>query len=98
LRNTDLKERFFEHLGHVGADAQFMVFENVDPAATISDYALVETFTNDTNNGRQGLITKAVYKRLHESSKTPANKNIRSRFERSRGRQVRDFAVAICIG
>jgi hypothetical protein len=31
LRNTDLKERFFEHLGHIGTDAQFMIFENVDP-------------------------------------------------------------------
>lgn len=56
LRNTDLKERFFEHLGHIGADAQFMIFENVDPPSKISDYALVETFTNDPNNGRQGLL------------------------------------------
>jgi hypothetical protein len=56
LRNTDLKERFFEHLGHVGADAQFMIFENVDPPPKISEYALVETFTNDPSNGRQGLL------------------------------------------
>ena len=56
LRNTDLKERFFEHLGHVGADAQFIIFENVDPPAKIADYATVETFTNDPNNGRQGLL------------------------------------------
>jgi predicted nucleic acid-binding Zn-ribbon protein len=56
LRNTDLKERFFEHLGHIGADAQFMIFENVDPPPKIYDYALVETFTNDPSNGRQGLL------------------------------------------
>ena len=56
VRNTDLKERFFEHLGHLGAGAQFLIFENVDPPSKISDYALVETFTNDTRNGRQGLL------------------------------------------
>jgi len=56
LRNTDLKERFFEHLGHVGADAQFMIFENVDPPSRVEEYATVETFTNDPNIGRQGLL------------------------------------------
>jgi hypothetical protein len=56
LRNTDLKERFFEHLGHVGNDAQFIIFENVDPPSKIEDYARVETFTNDATNGRQGLL------------------------------------------
>jgi len=56
LRNTDLKERFFEHLGHVGANAQFMIFENVDPPSRVEEYATVETFTNDPNIGRQGLL------------------------------------------
>jgi len=56
LRNTDLKERFFEHLGHIGANAQFMIFENVDPPLKVNDYAMVETFTNDPNIGRQGLL------------------------------------------
>ena len=56
LRNTDLKERFFEHLGHIGSDAQFMIFENVDPPSKISEYATVETFTNDPSIGRQGLL------------------------------------------
>lgn len=56
LRNTDLKERFFEHLGHLGTHAQFTIFENVDPPAKIEEYAKVETFTNDPNNGRQGLL------------------------------------------
>lgn len=56
LRNTDLRERFFEHLGHVGADAQFIVFENVDPPSKINDYAAVEVFTNDPEAGRQGLL------------------------------------------
>jgi hypothetical protein len=56
LRNTDLKERFFEHLGHIGTDAQFMIFENVDPPSKVNEYATVETFTNDPNIGRQGLL------------------------------------------
>jgi peptidoglycan hydrolase CwlO-like protein len=56
LRNTDLKERFFEHLGHLGANAQFIVFENVDPPKDIETYALVQAFTNDPDEGRQGLL------------------------------------------
>lgn len=56
LSNTDLKERFFEHLGHVGTGAQFIIFENVDPPSRIEEYARVETFTNDPTNGRQGLL------------------------------------------
>ena len=56
LRNTDLKERFFEHLGHIGVDAQFMIFENVDPPSKVNEYATVETFSNDPNIGRQGLL------------------------------------------
>jgi hypothetical protein len=56
LRNTDLKERFFEHLGHIGTNSQFMIFENVDPPSKVNEYATVETFTNDPNIGRQGLL------------------------------------------
>lgn len=56
LRNTDLKERFFDHLGHLGEKAQIMVFENVDPPADIEGYCKVEAFTNDPDEGRQGLL------------------------------------------
>jgi len=56
LRNTDLKERFFDHLGHLGDKAQIMVFENVDPPLGIDGYCAVETFTNDPEEGRQGLL------------------------------------------
>jgi hypothetical protein len=56
LRNTDLKQRFFDHLGQLGEGAQFLVFENVDPPVGIEDYASVETFTNDPDEGRQGLL------------------------------------------
>lgn len=56
IQKTDLKERFFRHLGAIGDQAQFIVFENVDPAAGIEGFALVETFTNDSQLGRQGLL------------------------------------------
>jgi predicted nuclease with TOPRIM domain len=56
LSNSDLKERFFEHLGHIGNGAQFIIFENVDPPSKIEEYARVEIFTNDATNGRQGLL------------------------------------------
>jgi len=56
LRKTDLKERFFKHLGHIGDRAQFIVFENVDPPDGIAKYASVTAFTNDLDTGRQGLL------------------------------------------
>lgn len=56
LANTDLKQRFFNHLGHLGENAQIVVFENVDPPDKIADYCKVEAFTNDPTQGRQGLL------------------------------------------
>ena len=56
LRNTDLKQRFFEDLGNLGEKAQILVFENVDPPEGIESYCAVETFTNDPEVGRQGLL------------------------------------------
>lgn len=56
LRDTDLKQRFFDHLGRLGKKAQVMVFENVDPPVGIASYCKVEAFTNDPEQGRQGLL------------------------------------------
>lgn len=56
LRKSDLKERFYEHLGHAGPNAQFVVFENTDPPLGIEGYAKLETFTNNPARGRQGLL------------------------------------------
>lgn len=56
LRNTDLKQRFFDHLGKLGEKAQCVIFENVDPPEDIEDYCKVEVFTNDSDEGRQGLL------------------------------------------
>ena len=56
LQKTDLKKRFFSHLGQLGANAQIIVFENVDPPEGVEDYCQVEAFTNDPEQGRQGLL------------------------------------------
>ncbi|MBJ7532704.1 hypothetical protein JDN40_01010 [Rhodomicrobium vannielii ATCC 17100] len=56
LSNTDLKQRFFEDLGNLGEKAQILIFENVDPPEGIESYCAVETFTNDPEVGRQGLL------------------------------------------
>lgn len=56
LRNTDLRERFFDHLGHIGPGAQFIILENVDPPSSITGYTQIETFTNDPDEGRQGFL------------------------------------------
>lgn len=56
LANTDLKHRFFDHLGHLGKSAQIIVFENVDPPLGIEKFCRVEAFTNDAAEGRQGLL------------------------------------------
>lgn len=56
LRNTDLKRRFFNHLGQLGDRAQIVVFENIDPPEGVDGYCKVEAFTNDADEGRQGLL------------------------------------------
>ncbi|MGU3420838.1 hypothetical protein [Methylobacterium sp. D54C] len=56
LRNTDLKERFFDHLASLKQHAQVVVFENVDPPKSLGDALHIETFTNDPDEGRQGLL------------------------------------------
>lgn len=56
LRNSGLKERFFDHLGHLGEKAQIVVFENIDPPIGIKDYCKIEAFTDNPDEGRQGLL------------------------------------------
>ena len=56
IRKTDLKQRFFDHVGHLGERTQVVVFENIDPPEGVENYALVEAFTNDPGEGRQGLL------------------------------------------
>lgn len=56
IRNTDLKERFFDHLSHLGERSQIVIFENIDPPQSLNAESKVEVFTNDPSEGRQGLL------------------------------------------
>jgi hypothetical protein len=56
LRNTSLKDFFFEHLSANGDKAQFMVIENIDLPPDIEQLAELETFTGDPLSARQGLL------------------------------------------
>ena len=56
LRNTSLKDFFFEHLSRNSDKGQFVVIENVDLPTHIEQLAQVETFTGDPLSGRQGLL------------------------------------------
>ena len=56
LRNTSLKDFFFEHLAAVSKLGQIIVIENVDLPTNLSSVAHVETFTGDPSNGRFGLF------------------------------------------
>ena len=56
LRNTSLKDFFFDHLSANSDKAQFMVIENIDLPPDIEQLAQVVTFTGDPLSGRQGLL------------------------------------------
>jgi hypothetical protein len=56
LRNTSLKDFFFEHLSRNGDKGQFVVIENVDLPPGIEGLAHLETFTGDPASGRSGLL------------------------------------------
>jgi predicted nuclease with TOPRIM domain len=56
LRNTSLKDFFFEHLSANNDKTQFVVIENIDLPPDIERLAQVETFTGDPMYGRQGLL------------------------------------------
>lgn len=56
IRNTSLKDFFFEHLAEVAKLGQIIVVENVDLPSNLGSVAHVETFTGDPSNGRFGLF------------------------------------------
>jgi hypothetical protein len=56
LRNTSLKDFFFEHLSRNADKGQFVVIENIDLPPGIEGLARVETLTGDPASGRQGLL------------------------------------------
>ena len=58
LRNTSLKDFFFEHLAEVSKLGQIIVVENVDLPSNLGSMAHIETFTGDPANGRFGLFSQ----------------------------------------
>jgi hypothetical protein len=56
LRETSLKNYFFEHLSKNSDKGQFIVIENIELPPDIDQLAQVDTFTNDPLSGRQGLL------------------------------------------
>jgi hypothetical protein len=59
IKNTSLKDFFFEHLSRIGEMGQLLIIENVDLPANIASLAHVETFTGDPASGRAGLFRPA---------------------------------------
>jgi hypothetical protein len=56
LRNTSLKDFFFEHLAEVAKLGQIVVVENVDLPTNLDSVAHIQTFTGDPMNGQFGLF------------------------------------------
>jgi hypothetical protein len=56
LSKSNLKHQLFKHLSSLGGLGQFIMFDNADPPAGAESYAFLETFTNDSQEGRQGLF------------------------------------------
>ncbi len=56
IRNSDLKERMFEHLTSISSTGQFILFDNADPPEKVSINTTLQSFTNDPTVGRQGLL------------------------------------------
>ncbi|UCA47014.1 hypothetical protein [Pseudochrobactrum sp. XF203] len=56
LRNTSLRDFFFEHLASLSSFAEFIVIENIDPPAGIEKLGHTQVFTSDPMAGRFGLF------------------------------------------
>jgi hypothetical protein len=60
IRNTSLKEFFFEHLSKIAGLGQFVVVENVDLPQGLERLAHMEVFTGVPAMGRAGLFPTSV--------------------------------------
>lgn len=56
LRNTSLRDFFFEHLASLSSFAEFIVVENIDPPSGIEKLGHTQVFTSDPTEGRFGLF------------------------------------------
>lgn len=55
LRNTSLRDFFFEHLASLSF-AEFIIVENIDPPVGIEKLGHTQVFTSDPKSGRFGLF------------------------------------------
>ncbi len=56
IASSDLKQKMFAHLSSLSSRGQLIIFDNADPPAKAEDFAVLEAFTNDPDEGRQGLL------------------------------------------
>lgn len=60
LRNTSLRDFFFQHLASLSTFAEFIIVENIDPPPGIEKLGHTQVFTSDPNSGRFGLFPSRV--------------------------------------
>lgn len=56
IKSSNLKEKMFEHLSSLQSVGQFILFDNADPPNGAEQFCSIQTFTNETTQGRQGLL------------------------------------------
>lgn len=56
LRNTSLRDFFFEHLASLSSFAEFIIVENIDPPTGIEKIGNTQVFTAAADSGRFGLF------------------------------------------
>lgn len=56
LKQTNVKEKFFDHLSSLSSIGQFIILENIDPPKGIEGIAHVEVFYGLGSQGRSGLL------------------------------------------
>lgn len=56
VAQTPVREKFFEHLSTLKALGQIVVFDNIDPPSTVSQFAKPVLFTRNPDEGRYGFF------------------------------------------
>ena len=59
LRNSSLRDFFFEHLAGLSSFAEFIVVENIDPPSGIDKLGKTQVFTAVPGSGRFGLFPRS---------------------------------------
>src|SRR3546814_8554582 len=56
IKQPDLKERMFEHIGSLSELGKFIIFDNAVPPLGAERVAVLQLFINIGQEGRQGLL------------------------------------------